>query len=347
MRSLLLGCFVSCLPVMAMAAPQWCPVSPADAATAMGQVPASLTAALDSKPSPMRQVHTEGKLPGDSIRERSGEAEKQLPIMRDAAYAWRAGAGDAYLDLAMRYLNAWVAVYHPDYDPIDETKFDAMIETYAIVAPKMDARSHAAADRLFRTWATGYVRRMDRTKIFGSGPAAKNARSNWQSHRIKLVTLMAVALDDDTLFADARRLFRNQVAANIHPDGTVNDFVDRDAVSYVLYDLQPLLQASLAAKTRGEDWYSYESPTGSSLAKAAAWVKPYATGEKTHQEFVHSIIAFDAKRADAGETGFSGPFDPASAGTFMWTVSALDPSYLPLAQSLKDAAPSFITLCGN
>ncbi|MEI9905705.1 MAG: hypothetical protein WDN06_18555 [Asticcacaulis sp.] len=78
MRSLLLGCFVSCLPAMALAAPQWCPVSPADAATAMGQAPASLTAALDSKPSPMRQVHTEGKLPGEGIRERSGEAEKTV-----------------------------------------------------------------------------------------------------------------------------------------------------------------------------------------------------------------------------------------------------------------------------
>ncbi|MEI9905704.1 MAG: alginate lyase family protein [Asticcacaulis sp.] len=189
----------------------------------------------------------------------------------------------------------------------------------------------------------GYVRRMDRTKIFGSGPAAKNARSNWQSHRIKLVTLMAVALDDDTLFADARRLFRNQVAANIHRMARSTTFVDRDAVSYVLYDLQPLLQASLAAKTRGEDWYHYESPTGSFRGQGGGIVSsPMRRCEKTHQEFVHSIIAFDAKRADAGETGFSGPFDPATAGTFMWTVSALDPSYLPLAQSLKDvgARPS-------
>ncbi|WP_042063084.1 alginate lyase family protein, partial [Acidomonas methanolica] len=74
---------------------------------------------------------------------------------------------------------------------------------------------------------------------------------------VKLVTMMAVALDDTLLFDAARTLFRAQIAANIAPDGETLDFRERDALHYVVYDLQPMVQAALAARTRGEDWYRW------------------------------------------------------------------------------------------
>ncbi len=352
MRAWIFGLMALALPTFAQpasahAGTQWCSVTPTDAAVFLPPVTAQLAPLLDSTPKPMAVTHTEGTLPHQGIRDESIEARKQLPIMRDAAYAWRAGAGDAYLTLSMRYFNAWIAVYQPNYNPIDETNFDSLIETYAVIAPRMAPAARAAADSFLKTWAQGYIASIDNHRIVSESPQASSWNNNWQSHRIKIVTMIAAALDDPALFNDARRLFQAQIAGNILPDGEVRDFAERDALHYVIYDLEPLTQAALAARARGEDWYHYTSPTGSSIARGFAWLEPYATGEKPHEEFKNSKVLFDAQRAAAGQKEYSGPFEPARAGNVYWLASTFDPGYRPLAQKLKPQPPLFLAMCGN
>ncbi len=77
------------------------------------------------------------------------------------------------------------------------------------------------------------------------------------------------------------------------------------------------------------------------LAAAIDWLTPYADGSHTHEEYVHSHVPFDKKRADAGLPGFSGPWDPKSAGTLYWQAARLDPNYRPLAAT----APDWLVLC--
>ena len=295
---------------------------------------------LDSQPAPLAHVHTEGTLPHRGIRDESIAAERQLSVMRDAAIAWRGGAGDAYRDLAVRYLMAWVSTYRPDFDPIDETVFDRMIDTYIIVHDRLPTDQATAARRFLKDWGAGYVDRMDRPHPAGDPVTTWN--NNWESHRIKLVTMIAAALDDPVLMADARRLYRAQIAANIHSDGTVIDFAERDALHYVVYDLEPLTKAALYARRKGEDWFAYRAPTGSSLAQAFAWLVPYADGRTPHREFLHSHVAFDAARAAAGEKGYSGAFDPRTAGSVFWMASTFDPSYRALAQTLQPQQPTSV-----
>jgi hypothetical protein len=345
MRALMLGLLAYTLPFSATAAP-WCSVSATDAAAVLPSVTQRLTPLLDSTPKPMAHIHTEGTLPHQGIRDESIEAKKQLPIMRDAAFAWRAGAGEAYFQLAQRYLNAWVSVYQPNFNPIDETNFDALIETYAVIAPKMDAKSKAAADTFLRAWAKGYIASIEARKIVSVSPQATTWDNNWQSHRIKLITMIAVALDDPALFADARRLFQAQVQANIKPNGETIDFAERDALHYVIYGVEPLGQATLAARLKGEDWFNYQAPSGSSVARVFVWMKPYATGEKPHEEFKNSKVLFDRQRFEAGQKEYSGPFEPKSAGNVYWLASVFDPAYLALAQQLKPEPPTYLSMCG-
>ena len=346
MRVAFLAILLLALPAAAHAG-DWCSVPPAKAAQYLPDVTKRLQPLLDSQPQPMAIMHTEGTLPHQGIRDQSIEARKQLPIMRDAAYAWRAGADDAYLKLSIRYFNAWVATYQPNLNPIDETNFDALFDTYAIVAPKLTPADRAKALALFAKWGRDIVASVDAHNVVSQSPQAKTWDNNWQSHRIKIVTMMAVATGDDALFDDARRLFQAQVAANIKPDGEVIDFAERDALHYVIYDLEPFTQAALAARARGEDWYHYTSPTGSSIAKGFAWLYPYAHGDKPHEEFKHSKVAFDAQRAAAGQTEYSGMFEPSRAGNVFWLASVFDPAYAPLAKTLKSDPPLFIAMCGN
>ena len=52
---------------------------------------------LDDKPHALAHVHTEGTLPHQGIRDESIEAERDWPLARQAALAWRVSAGARYL----------------------------------------------------------------------------------------------------------------------------------------------------------------------------------------------------------------------------------------------------------
>lgn len=325
----------------------WCRLTPAPEAVTTLAV--SLQSQLTRVPQPVSHLHTEGTLPHQGLWDTSVAAKRDLPVMRDAALVWRANGDPAAFAMANRMVLAWAATYQPNFNPIDETGLDALVQAYALIQPHMVQANREMVRQFLTRWAQGYVARMDEAR-FSAKPRDIWA-NNWQSHRVKLVTMMAVATGHSHLFADARRLFWLQLHRNVGQNSEVMDFAQRDALHYVIYDLEPLLQAALAAKSRGEDWYSIASPEGGnpggSLAQAVRWLVPFADGTQVHQEFVRSSVAFDAQRAKAGVKGYAGPFDPHDSGHLFWMAAQFDPSYLPLARRLRPAEPAFLALCGQ
>jgi hypothetical protein len=294
-------------------------------------------------PAPLAHVHTEGTLPHQGIRDASLAAERDWTIARDAAIAWRIGGEARYLAQADAYVAAWATTYEPDFNPIDETNLDALIDAYVLTQSALKPATRDAMRALLTRLAHGYVARMrplDR-------PRSNSASNNWQSHRVKLVTLAAAALADDALLRTARGLFERQVAENILADGSVFDFHERDALHYVVYDLQPLVQAALAAKpfAIGGDWLSYESGEGASLGKALDWLRPYAEGRLSHEEFVHSRVAFDAERVRADVPGFRGAWDAKSSATLYSLAARLDARYANVARAVAAQPPDWIGIC--
>jgi hypothetical protein len=323
------------------AAGDWCSVPVEQAQRALAEHPIVLPSE-DAAPHPLPHVHTEGTLPHHGIRDESLEAERDWPTMLNGALAWRAGLNERYFETARRFLLDWVDIYTPDLNPIDETNLDALIDTYAILADRLDGADRARVNAWLRKWGWDYV-----ASIAHAPHQGGTWTNNWQSHRIKLITMIAAAIGDDRMFVEARRLFRQQVAVNLLPDGEVADFAERDALHYVVYDLEPLLRAALAARGyKGEDWYRWAASNGASVAKSVAWLAPYATGAKTHVEFVHSKVVFDAQRAAAGVKGFTGPFDPHDAALTYWSAAHFDPALRDIAKGLAPPPP-FIALCGN
>ncbi|WNL47503.1 alginate lyase family protein [Dyella sp. BiH032] len=296
---------------------------------------------LDDRPHPLAHVHTEGTLPHQGIRDESIAAERDWPLMRQAALAWRLSADARYLQQVDDYLKAWTGTYQPDFNPIDETNLDGLIDAYVLTSAGLPAATREATRAWLRRLGEGYIQRI---QAFHD-PKPGTATNNWQSHRVKLVTLAAAALGDPAMLKTARELFERQVGDNIRPDGEVIDFTERDALHYVVYDLQPLVTAALAARPFGDDWLRYASPRGASLAEALDWLRPYAEGSKTHEEFVHTHVKFDRDRAQAGEKGYGGPWDPKSATALYWLAAALDPDYRAVAQRLSPAPPDWIGAC--
>ena len=296
---------------------------------------------LDDKPHPLAHVHTEGTLPHQGIRDESTAAERDWPLMRQAALAWRLSADARYLRQVDEYLKAWTETYQPDFNPIDETNLDGLIDAYVLTSAALPAPTRDATRAWLRKLGDGYIQHI----AAFHDPKPGTATNNWQSHRVKLVTLAAAALGDPAMLKTARELFERQVADNIRPSGEAIDFAERDALHYVVYDLQPLVAAALAAKPFDSDWLQYTSPEGASLAKALNWLKPYAMGEKTHEEFVHTHVKFDRDREQAGEKGYSGAWDPKSATSLYWLAAVLDPDYQPVARQLSPEPPDWIGAC--
>ena len=337
--TLLLG--TALLPASAGAERQWCTV-------ATGRARAVLETTLfdpqstDANPHPLTDLHT-GGLPHRGNWDTVHSAAQDWTVMLRAALAWRAGAGTARYEVARRMLIAWTDTYKPTLNPIDETGLDALIETFAILKEKLSTAERKRIQGWLDSWGQAYVESIERF----AQPDHSIWINNWQSHRIKLITMIAASTEDRELFDEARRLFRLQLAANIHPDGETLDFAVRDALHYVVYDLEPLLRAALTARGfAGEDWYDWETPDHVSLARAVAWLTPYASGKATHEEFVHSQIDFDAERAAAGVRGYKGPFDVRDSATLYWLASRFDPTLESLAGSLGKE-PEYLAMCGN
>jgi hypothetical protein len=283
---------------------------------------------LTQAPRALPLVHTEGTLPHRGIRDQSIEAEKDWPLMLDFGLAFRLTGNQRYLNAEDRFLTAWLDTYKISFNPIDETSMDQIIFAYDLTSSGLPQTTRAKMAGFLRDMASGYLARIDKQMIDN-----KEDRANWQSHRIKLIVLASYALGDEALIARAGKAFQRQVSVNIRPDGSVDDFTKRDALHYVTYDLEPLSVAALAAREHGQDWF-HGAAGAPSVAHGVEWLVPFAVGQKTHEEFVHSSVKFDADRAKAGVEGFSGMWDPAGSIYLYQLASAMDSKFEPALETI-------------
>ena len=293
-----------------------------DEAVAMAQT------ALVRYPHPMIHVHTEGTLPHKGIRDESLEAERDWPAARDLAVGYCVTGKPIYLTHADAIIEAWLKTYQPNFNPIDETNLDQLF----LAADILD---NAMPPALFGQWkafaaklSSGYLPQIDKNAAHAE---------NWQSHRIKLAAVAAYVTGDSGAIGHAESAFTTQLDGNVAADGAVADFAKRDALHYVVYDLEPLTMAALAAHDHGENWYGIVSPGGSTLPSALAWLSPYANGTQTHEEFNNSSVSFDMDRRNAGEAGFAGTWSPGSSASLYLYASALDRQWADLAYRLGGA----------
>jgi hypothetical protein len=301
----------------------------------------SVEARVNEQPKALVHLHIEGLLPHEGIRDASEAALNDMELMRDAALAWRVTSDARYLALVNRFLLAWVTTYQPDFDPIDETRFESLIVAYDMTASTLPVKTRNAAAAFIAKLGAGYVAQIEAQKR----PLTGTWRNNWQSHRIKLIALAAFTLGDRKMMNAAQRLFVEHLADNIGPDGTTLDFTERDAVHYAVYDLQPLVTAALAARRFNRNWLRERGANGATLEAALDWLVPYARGEKTHEEFVNSSVAFDAKRREAGLPGYAGPWSPKNATELFYLAARLDGRYNSVAQLLAPQPPAWVAAC--
>ena len=298
-------------------------VSPELAATLVGKAQANLA----RTPHPRAVVHTQGLLPHEQDRDASVLAREDWHDTLLQALAWTVSADAAHADKAVACLEAWLPLYTSSANPVDEAEFVDLLFGFDLVRARLPAATIETACSLGRQMAQGYLGE----RRVGDPSTGLN---NWQSHRVKLATAGAFLAGEAELIAAARDAFVAHVARNIDSNGVTYDFGQRDAMHYVVFDLEPLIVAASIAAAHGEDWYGAPQLQGR-LAAALHWLEPYAAGKLPHQEFVHSTVRFDARRAAAHVEGYAGPWRRDEASNLYWMAARLDPGFAALAAALE------------
>lgn len=252
--------------------------------------------ALHSTPQPIETASAAGRLQGDAKRAQTEASLQDMRKIQALAVAYAMYRQTDYARGAATYLSAWAHLNHPTGQPIDETAFEPGIFAYGIVRNSLDSAERQQIDAWWQEMARAEIATY---KTDSKGTII----NNWHSHRIKNVGLIGFALHDENLIAYARQAYRAQIQDNLRADGASIDFIERDALSYHVYDLQPLLSIALAFSEHGENLYSWRAPSGASLVGSLTWLLPYTRGEKTHAEFVGSHIPFDIARSKNHEQG--------------------------------------------
>lgn len=281
------------------------------------QLIAHAQVSLGRQPHLMAVVHTEGLLDGEGERIASRQAQEDWRQAGLQALAFRLGGAPEHARSAERYLLSWVPMYTPSYNPIDETDLVVLLYAFDLMQDGLSPQQNAAFHQLGRHLAEGYLAQPIRV---GAPSSAKN---NWQCHRIKLATAGAFLCGDTDLIAQAKTAFERQLMINIDANGQCWDFVQRDALHYVVYMLEPMLMSATMAAAHGQDWLS--SPAiEDRLRKAIDWLSPFALGTQQHEEFARTTVEFDRRRARAGVPGYRGVWKREEAATVYWLAARLD-----------------------
>ncbi|MET7208795.1 alginate lyase family protein [Xanthomonas sp. PPL133] len=284
---------------------------------------------------PLDTLSTGGRLHGDPVKAATEASLGDMPRIQALALRYALDGERADALAAGDQLAQWAARNVPNGNPIDETGLEPAIFAYRIVRPALPDAQRRAID--------AWMRRIADAEIGSRDLKRKTATNNWHSHRLKTVGMIGAALDDTRLLDYARTGFRQQIADNLLPDGRSIDFVERDALSYHVYDLRPLVTLALLFSERGEDLYHWRAPNGASLARSVDWLLPYLRGERSHAEFVGSQVPFDKARSDNGEAGhvIGTPYAAEGAESLLVLAAAYDPACARLAQQLGHGTPSW------
>ena len=311
--------------------------SDTEAGQQFAEIKREADAALKAEPNPIHHIRSEGKLSSDPERIQTQKSTPDLKKMYALGFAYAVTGDAAYPAKARSILKAWAKVNESRGDPIDDTGLEQAIVAYDLVRATCSTEEKRAIDEWLRKTADA--------EMATARKKSSTTRNNWHSHRLKIVGLVGLLLDDKKLTDWTVGAFKEQIDQNLYADGSSYDFHERDALHYHCYDLEPLLTLAIAAGQAHIDLYSHTSKEGASIAKSVRFVVQYCDGSKTHAEFVNSKVSFDKKRADSGDAHYKAGtlFEPKNGRHTLELAAYFDPSLMPLVCKLSGKAERFPT----
>jgi hypothetical protein len=291
--------------------------------------------AMSAAPNPIENIQTAGKLKGSAEKNLTEEALKDFYRLKNIEWAYLFTGDQSYEQKAVEYVLAWAKTCRPPENPIDGTNLETLIETYDLIRPQMDPAGQQVVDE----WLKSVIDTLFNSDI----PTKGTHTNNWQAHRLKIIAMAAFTLRDTVTEQRVLEAFKTLLNANLNADGTTLDFLERDALHYHVYDLEPMIRtAMLYQRAQSLDLYHWNTDKGASVAQCVAFLIPYAKGEKTHAEYVHTTVKFDLQRAQNHEKGhgIGEAFEPKASLKCLELAQFFEPKLTPLVGSLTNTPDS-------
>ncbi|MBB6107405.1 Alginate lyase [Mucilaginibacter lappiensis] len=294
--------------------------------------------ALNEQPSPIETIVSQGVLAGNPAKTASLKSLQDGNKIYALALCYRLYQQKSYLQKVQDFLLAWANTNKPNGDPINETKLEDMITGYDLIRNNVSAESKQQIDSwLIKVGEAEF-------NSASAKPGRTTSFNNWNSHRIKTLTLVAFTLHNTGYEPRIYQEIEKQINVNLNADGSGFDFLERDALHYHTYTLEPLLRASMVIyRATGKNYFSYQSEKGASIQKSVDFLVPFVTGVKTHGEFVNSKVPFDKQRAANHEKGYEAGtlFEPGNGVYTLSLAAYFNPAYIQDIQQVNTTKQKF------
>ena len=295
--------------------------------------------ALTQIPYPIDTVVSEGHLATDPKKIRTGQSLRDIDKIYSLSIAYIIERNKKYLLKAGEYISSWARMNQPQGNPINDTKFEDLFFAYDLIKNDLLADQKKTINQWLEQMADAEIKT-------GLTKTKKTSFNNWNSHRLKVVGLIAYILDNNQYKNYIAEELPDQIEKNLLPDGSGMDFLERDALHYHVYTLEPLISlATVLKRSTGKDFYHYSSPSGASISKSIEFLIPFVNGEKLHPEFVNSKVAFDKKRADNKEPGYQigATFKQTAGLPVLIQASYFDPSCMDVVRRVLKTSATYPT----
>lgn len=247
---------------------------------------------VNDEPVPLDKVHYEGLLNTHPDRIKTVIHLKDMDKL--AIFYWHHAVflDKASLDKMKAFSLAWVNTYITDGNPINDNKFMPIIYSYFYLKPHLSL----SEDEKYVEWMTQMAKReIQREKV---------PLNNWETKRINLVGTIALLTGNAGHYEWALNQFRYYIDNALYSDGTSSDIKQRDALSYHVSAMKPLLQFLITVeifdKDKSNNLLAVEGENGGSLKKSLDYILPYATGHQVYYQWKNSKVKLDHERAKAG-----------------------------------------------
>jgi hypothetical protein len=304
-----------------------------EAAAQFAKLRKTADAALADQPNPIAVIVSAGTLASDPAKIKTVASLRDMAKIEALAWSAVVTGDERYWSKARDFVLAWATTNKPDGNPINDTVLETLIEAYDITRDTFSPPNRTKIDG----WLSTLAERLQQKE-------SKQPQKNWQSHRVKLIGLAAMTLQNRKLEIAAKQAYKEQIQENFDASGESVDFKERDALHYHIYAVRPLLTFACAEQRSGENLYAYIAPNGASLERAVEFVRPFAQGDKKHTEFAKSTAEFDKKRAASGEAEYQPhAFEPQSSVSLFAEAGCLNPAYNKTASLVVGSTAKYIS----
>jgi hypothetical protein len=279
---------------------------------------------LDQPARPVRLLSSSGRTNiSDPDLIASRLAMKDADIAAILAISYRVTGNINYFNKARYILTRWATINNPTGQPIDETRLEGMIWAYDLIACDLPERD--------QTLILHWFRRMYTKKLewkFGRATTMNNHRI----HQLKMMLLLDKVLHDDKRWASDKASAIKYSSINLQsPSGVSIDYLERSALYYHNYVMQPWIEISLVTGCCGQSVY-----------QGFSFLSHKIVLHQTDKEFSNSKAKIDALRAQGGFTYAKrgGTFDLKKAALTIiafYTLSETDinPKLLSIVEETK------------